>query len=134
GNGGDDNSSGGGGNGDSGNNSTPDTVTPGQTVNLPSDLSALSIPSNVVKSDSIGSQFSLYTNANCTMCSGYYLSNNADSIAIANITETVKYDYNQPDMWFEQTDSDGNHIKLLQNSYKAVSYNVESKQSDVNNP
>ncbi|EOZ4665181.1 hypothetical protein [Enterobacter hormaechei] len=134
GNGGDDNSSGGGSNGDSGNNSTPDTVTPGQTVNLPSDLSTLSIPANVVKSDSIGSQFSLYTNASCTMCSGYYLSNNADSIAIANITETVKADYNQPDMWFEQTDSDGNHVKILQNSYKAVSYNVESKQSDVNNP
>ncbi|MCM7079803.1 hypothetical protein M8N35_23225, partial [Enterobacter roggenkampii] len=92
------------------------------------------IPSNVVKSDSIGSQFSLYTNANCTMCSGYYLSNNADSIAIASIMETVKYDYNQPDMWFEQTDSDGNHVKILQNSYKAVSYNIESKQSDVNNP
>ncbi|MQL47273.1 hypothetical protein GEA64_04430 [Photorhabdus khanii] len=106
----------------------------GKKVALPDELSQLPLPSNVVVSDAVGSQFSLYAQPQSTMTSGYLLGNSADAVAAYSILDVIKHDYNQPDMWFNRTDSFGHTVNIKSNEYKPTSYTVQTKETYPDSP
>ncbi|MCT8349541.1 hypothetical protein LGZ99_20660 [Photorhabdus temperata] len=106
----------------------------GKKVDLPDELSQLPLPDNVVISDAVGSQFSLYAQPQSTMTSGYLLGNSADAVAVSSILDVIKHDYNQPDIWFERTDSFGHTVKIKSNEYKPTSYTVQTKDTYPDSP